>query len=136
MRALHAVLFASGLLVAIYAHAEPPPALQMRSYPATVSEVLDGDTVRVNIDLGFGMSMNRVSVRMVGVFAPESHAPGGTAATAKLKELLPIGQAIILRPTMSIVGREQMSFARYVGRIWRDDLDICEAMTAYLTPSR
>lgn len=129
------LLFIAGLLFALACHAEERPTLGMRCYPATVAEITDGDTVKLNIDLGFGVSMNRVPIRLAGVFAPERGKPGAAEATARLKELMPPGDPVLLRPVMSIVGREQMSFARYVGRVWHHGTDVCAAMERHLSES-
>ena len=46
----------------------------------TVSRVIDGDT--------FETAERRESIRLEDVYAPESHEPGGAAATTKLKALI------------------------------------------------
>ena len=43
----------------------------MYTYNAAVKEVLDGDTVRVDIDLGFGVWLNSQIVRLARINAPE-----------------------------------------------------------------
>lgn len=120
------------LLLVASAIAEPRPPSGLPIYEAKVVEILDGDTVRLDIQLGFGVEMSRVSIRMIGVFAPEKNEPGGPEATAKLKELLPLGDTVILRCVYTVTGKEQMSFTRYVARIWHGDKDVCEEMTKYL----
>lgn len=40
-------------------------------YRAQVVEVMDGDTIRANIELGFGISMQNTPIRLLGVWAPE-----------------------------------------------------------------
>ena len=62
-----------------------------RLYPASVVEVLDGDSVRLNIDVGFRMFFKNL-FRMNGIDAPEYSA--GATATARLRELLPIGAQV------------------------------------------
>ena len=44
----------------------------MYEYKAKVLRVVDGDTVDVDIDLGFGVWMHRERVRMMGIDTPES----------------------------------------------------------------
>lgn len=119
------------------AHGEDAPNLT-GAYVAKVISVHDGDTFRCDIDLGFGVEMRNIAVRMVGVYAPELGKPSGAEATAKLKELLPVGSTIVLRPLMTVTAtpaHEIMTFQRYVARIWRKDLDICEEMNRFLTKS-
>ena len=44
----------------------------MYEYKAKVLRVVDGDTVDVDIDLGFGVWMHKERVRMMGIDTPES----------------------------------------------------------------
>lgn len=66
----------------------------MYEYRCKVVKVIDGDTVDVNIDLGFGIWQMDERVRIMGIDTPESRTRDkvekkfGLAAKAKLKELL------------------------------------------------
>jgi len=66
----------------------------MYEYRATVVKVIDGDTVDVNIDLGFGIILSDERVRIMGIDTPESRTRDkvekkfGLAAKARLKSLL------------------------------------------------
>ena len=66
----------------------------MYEYRATVVKVIDGDTVDVDIDLGFGIVMKDERVRIMGIDTPESRTRDkvedlfGEAAKARVKELL------------------------------------------------
>lgn len=51
----------------------------MWEYRAAVERVVDGDTLDVDIDLGFGIVM-RERVRLAGVDTPEMRTPLGPAA--------------------------------------------------------
>lgn len=66
-----------------------------RDYPATVIRVKDGDTVVVNIDLGFRMQITNISVRLSNVNAPEKGGPLGEAAKKWLTDLA-LGKSVIL----------------------------------------
>ena len=44
----------------------------MYRYKVEVTRVVDGDTVDVDIDLGFGMTYKKQRVRMMGIDTPES----------------------------------------------------------------
>ena len=44
----------------------------MYEYKAVVDRVIDGDTVDVDIDLGFGVWLRKQRVRLVGIDTPES----------------------------------------------------------------
>ena len=66
----------------------------MYEYKVTVNRVVDGDTVDVDIDLGFGIILTDERVRIMGIDTPESRTRDkvekifGLAAKERLKELL------------------------------------------------
>ena len=73
----------------------------MYEYAVTIKRVVDGDTVDVDIDLGFGVVLANERVRIMGIDTPESRTRDlvekkfGLAAKAKLKEIL--GKKAILK---------------------------------------
>ena len=44
----------------------------MHEYRCTILRVVDGDTVDVDIDLGFGVWMRKQRIRLYGIDTPES----------------------------------------------------------------
>tara|TARA_B100001093_G_C26737135_1_gene974961 strand:+ start:350 stop:805 length:456 start_codon:yes stop_codon:yes gene_type:complete len=66
----------------------------MYEYKCKVNKVIDGDTVDVDIDLGFGIVLTDERVRVMGIDTPESRTRNkveklfGLASKARLKELL------------------------------------------------
>ena len=66
----------------------------MYEYRCKVVKIVDGDTVDVDIDLGFGIVLKDERVRIMGIDTPESRTRDlvekkfGLASKAKLKELL------------------------------------------------
>ena len=44
----------------------------MHTYKCTILKVIDGDTVDVDIDLGFGIWMRNERIRLLGIDTPES----------------------------------------------------------------
>ena len=70
-------------------------------YDVTVLKVVDGDTVDVDIDLGFGITLRDERVRIMGIDTPESRTSDkvedlfGEAAKARLKELMKHGAKLI-----------------------------------------
>ena len=73
----------------------------MYEYRATVIKVVDGDTVDVDIDLGFGIVLSDERVRIAGIDTPESRTRDkeekkfGLAAKARVKQLL--GKTCVLK---------------------------------------
>ena len=69
----------------------------MYQYKAKLIRVVDGDTVDVDIDLGFGVWMHKERVRIYGLDAPESRTRDkvekvfGKYAKQCVKDWLPVG---------------------------------------------
>lgn len=63
-------------------------------YEVTILKIVDGDTVDVDIDLGFGIVLKEERVRIMGIDTPESRTSDkvekvfGMASKNRLKELL------------------------------------------------
>jgi endonuclease YncB( thermonuclease family) len=70
--------------------------MSVREYPVTVVRVIDGDTVLVDLDLGFWMTA-RLSCRLAACNAIESNQPGGSEAHTHLAALLPVGTVTTTR---------------------------------------
>lgn len=66
-------------------------------YNAVVHRVIDGDTVVLNVDLGFGTWVMAQSVRLLGVNAREQSSAGGREAAQHMSELLPHGTPVLVR---------------------------------------
>jgi len=68
--------------------------MKHNKYDVTVIKVVDGDTVDVDIDLGFGICLKDERVRIMGIDTPESRTSDkvedlfGEAAKARLKQLM------------------------------------------------
>jgi micrococcal nuclease len=75
--------------------------MNTNEYDVTVIKVVDGDTVDVDIDLGFGVCLKDERVRIMGIDTPESRTRDkvedlfGEAAKARLKELMKHGGKLI-----------------------------------------
>lgn len=75
--------------------------MNTNEYDVTVIKVVDGDTVDVDIDLGFGVTLKDERVRIMGIDTPESRTSDrvedlfGEAAKARLKELMKEGGKLI-----------------------------------------
>ena len=75
--------------------------MQKNEYDVKLLKVVDGDTVDVDIDLGFGIWLHDERVRIMGIDTPESRTSDeveklfGLAAKDRLKELLHEGGKLI-----------------------------------------
>ena len=98
----------------------------MYEYKVKVVRVIDGDTVDVDIDLGFGIWFRKERVRIMGIDTPESRTRDkvekkfGLASKAKLKQLLKDGA--ILKTQVSKKGEDMKGkFGRILGDFILDD---------------
>jgi endonuclease YncB( thermonuclease family) len=84
------------------------------AYPAVVERVVDGDTLVLVIDLGFGTQV-REKIRLRGIDCPELGSPEGEAAKRFVMKLLPAGTEVILRSSKSD------KYGRFVGDVFPND---------------
>ena len=92
----------------------------MYEYKCTVNKIVDGDTVDVDIDLGFGIVLTDERVRIMGIDTPESRTRNkieklfGLAAKQRLKELL--SKQCILKTEINKDGEDMKGkFGRVLG---------------------
>lgn len=69
-------------------------------YDAAVIRVIDGDTIALDIDLGFYVHV-KMSCRLVGINARELHSPGGEPARLHLESLAPPGTQVLINTVKS-----------------------------------
>jgi len=98
----------------------------MYEYRVNVVKVVDGDTVDVDIDLGFGVWLKDERVRIMGIDTPESRTRDkvekkfGLAAKARLKSLL--GKQAILKTQVNKDGEDMKGkFGRILGDFVSED---------------
>ncbi len=85
------------------------------TYHAIVRRVIDGDTLRVDWDLGANIWLRDVPLRLLGVDAPELRGQtrqAGIAARDWLVSKLPEGTAVTIRT------EKGDSFGRYLAVVW------------------
>jgi micrococcal nuclease len=93
----------------------------MYEYRCNVVKIIDGDTVDVDIDLGFGVWMRKQRIRMYGIDTPESRTRDleekkyGLAAKDFLTGLLDDEGGIVLKTHKDGKGK----FGRILGELWR-----------------
>ena len=93
----------------------------MYRYKVDIVKVIDGDTVDVDIDLGFGMVYKKQRVRLKGIDTPESRTRNleekkfGLAAKAYLKEELNGPDAYT---HIELVSHDKGKFRRIVGELF------------------
>ena len=111
----------------------------MYEYKTKVVRVIDGDTVDVDIDLGFGVWLKKERVRIMGIDTPESRTRDkvekkfGLASKARLKSLL--GKDPVLKTQVSKKGEDMKGkFGRILGdfTVYYSNVDAWRPVTQIL----
>lgn len=92
----------------------------MYEYRSTIVSEHDGDTLRADVDLGFGVYLNNYDFRLNRINAPEvtgEQKPLGTAALVALQGLLPVGRTVIVRTSKDKLDK----YGRMLGDFILDD---------------
>jgi micrococcal nuclease len=86
----------------------------MYEYRAIVRSEYDADTLRADIDLGFGIDVRNVALRLYGIDAPELGSPLGKPARDYLRNLLPVGTEIVIQT----IKDEDDKYGRLLAIVW------------------
>jgi len=92
----------------------------MYTYKVEVTRVVDGDTIDVDVDLGFGMIYKKQRVRLMGIDTPESRTRDleekfyGKASKAHLVEKLE-------DQDVRLVSHDKGKFGRILGELFIGD---------------
>ena len=81
-------------------------------YRAHCDRVIDADTLKLRVDLGFGV-WSVVTVRVRGIDTPELRTPEGDAAKAFVVQLLASNPAMVIESY-----KDQQTFARWVADVY------------------
>jgi len=98
------------------------------TYNARCTQVYDGDSITVDIDLGFNHWMLNQKIRLFGINTPEvrgSERPSGLIARLRLRGLIE-GRDIILASHRDRAGK----YGRWLGTIYIDDININKLLLA------
>ena len=101
----------------------------MYEYSCKVVHIVDGDTIDVDIDLGFGVWLRKQRVRLYGIDTPESRTRDdeekvyGLAAKEYLTKWLQSG-GVSIKTHKDAKGK----FGRILGEMWCFDTNVNEKM--------
>ena len=91
----------------------------MYEYSATLRKIVDGDTVDVDIDLGFGIVFANQRIRLYGIDTPESRTRDleekkcGKLAAKYIEDHIPLDSSFTLRTRLDGKGK----FGRILGEL-------------------
>lgn len=96
----------------------------MYEYYCEVTKIIDGDTLDVDIDLGFATKLTKQRIRMLGIDTPESRTRDleeksrGLLSKQFLVDLCPVGSKIRLR------SHGKGKFGRILGEIFTPEGEV------------
>lgn len=91
--------------------------------PATVLRIVDGDTIRLDLDLGWH-TYRIENCRIAGINAPELTTDAGKAARSYAQQFLPLDTEVVFESTCLD------KYGRPLGHIRRNGVDFGEQMLA------
>ena len=89
----------------------------MYEYNTKIISLYDGDTVRADIDLGFGLWIKNQPIRIYGIDSPELSTDAGKAARVFSSSILAVGSSVILTTHKD----DKEKYGRYLGKITLPD---------------
>jgi micrococcal nuclease len=103
----------------------------MHEYRAKVIKIIDGDTVDLDIDLGFDVVLANQRVRLYGIDTPESRTRDaeekfyGKLSKQFLVDYCPVGSNITLKTHLD---DERGKFGRILGELYVNNVNLNEQM--------
>ena len=104
----------------------------MHEYRSSLLKIVDGDTIDVDLDLGFSVVLKKQRIRLHGINTPESRTRDleekryGLAAKARLRELLEEAENITVKTAIDKKARGK--YGRILGTIYADDINVNELL--------
>ena len=100
----------------------------MHEYSCVITKIIDGDTVDIDIDLGFDCWLRKQRIRLYGIDTPESRTRDkqekryGLAAKRFVENFIPVGSSAILKT------KEKGKYGRYLGDMKVGSKWLCKAL--------
>ena len=87
----------------------------MYEYKATIIKVVDGDTVDVDIDLGFDTWLHNQRIRLYGIDTPECRQRDKARKAHGLLAKEYVQKALVVGRTYALTTKEKGKFGRFLG---------------------
>lgn len=136
--ALSTVLAVSAYVLGVSSYvlaASPASAVEpvvQYSYKAKVVRIKDGDTIVVDVDLGFNTWVHNETLRFLRVHAPEltgASKEAGKATAEALKKRLQIGEAVTI---MTVKDKKDL-YGRYLAEVWDSDGNVNDFVLSFMS---
>tara|TARA_B100001057_G_scaffold42935_1_gene38402 strand:+ start:222 stop:641 length:420 start_codon:yes stop_codon:yes gene_type:complete len=101
----------------------------MFTYNVTINRIVDGDTAKVDIDLGFGIVYSNQTIRFWGIDTPESRTRDleekyyGKLASQYVKDRLVVGEKYQMRTEI-----DKGKYGRILGEFFIDGVSLNQQM--------
>ena len=101
----------------------------MFTYNVTINRIVDGDTAKVDIDLGFGIVYSNQTIRLWGIDTPESRTRDleekyyGKLASQYVKDRLVVGEKYQMRTEI-----DKGKYGRILGEFFIDGVSLNQQM--------
>ena len=92
----------------------------MYEYKATVTRVIDGDTIDVDIHLGFDVVLSKQRIRLYGIDTPESRTRNKEEKIRGLLSKEYVKSYCYVGSTIRLQSKERGKFGRILGIIYKD----------------
>ena len=92
----------------------------MYEYKATVTRVIDGDTIDVDIHLGFDVVLSKQRIRLYGIDTPESRTRNKEEKIRGLISKDYVKDNCYVGSTIRLQSKERGKFGRILGVIYKD----------------
>ena len=93
----------------------------MYEYNCKIVRVIDGDSIIIDIDLGFSHFIHNESIRLYGVDTPECRTRDAEEKAAGLLAKEFVEEALHVGGTYTLTTKEKGKFGRYLGTIYLTD---------------
>lgn len=107
----------------------------MYEYKCIIVNHVDGDTVDVDLDLGFDVWLKDVRFRLTGIDTPEKFTDDATerifglASSKRLTELLPVGAKVIVKTGVNKSGKNvKEKYNKWLGEFYLNNTNINKQM--------
>jgi len=97
-------------------------SLEKFIYSAVVTDVYDGDTISVEIDLGFDMLKRGVRLRLAGINAPEVRGESRSAGIASRDFLRNLVESANNQVVIKTVKDSTEKYGRYLAYLYVDNI--------------
>tara|TARA_R110000751_G_scaffold14809_4_gene47828 strand:- start:623 stop:1030 length:408 start_codon:yes stop_codon:yes gene_type:complete len=93
----------------------------MYEYNCKIVRVIDGDSIIIDIDLGFSHFIHNESIRLYGIDTPECRTRDAEEKAAGLLAKKFVEEALHVGGTYTLTTKEKGKFGRYLGTIYLTD---------------